>query len=1063
MAEKKTALFAILLTLALVPSALASSDKGAQIQEEIRVFKTYPFSDPDPFPLIGRLYPYFRFSGYSFKGTDQKWKMIRLENPYIRLFVTPEIGGKVWGAQEKSTGRPFIYFNKVVKFRNIAMRGPWTSGGIEFNFGAIGHTPACATPVNYLIRKEEDGSVSCWIGGLDLPSRTEWRVKIHLPKNKAYFETECFWVNPTPLHQSLYHWMNAAADAGSDLRFHYPGNHSIGHGGELHSWPVNEEGRDISFYANNDFGPSKSYHILGQFAEFFGGYWEKADFGYGHWARYDDKPGKKLWIWSLSRSGEIWKDLLTDPGNKQYIEMQTGLLFNQAASSSSITPFKHLDFAPLSTLRWKEIWFPVKDTGGMVQASPYGSLNVTRKKDKLSVKFCPLRRVDGPLEVTLSGTVLFSKTLHLAPMETYSMDLDLAGRDGEIAVDLGRGKLTWSSAGNKKELERPLKANKDFSWDSAQGLFTAADELAKQRYYDRALKGLQTCLQKEPAFLPALVSTAELYFRRAEYETALDYAKRALAVNTYHAGANFIYGLIQEKRKRLFDARDGYGLAARSTAFRSAAYSRLAALELRDNHREKAVHYAIRSLDFDRRNIESLRVQAIAARIGKNRTKAEKILHRIQTIDPLNHFASFETYLWSGDDKDLNRFKSLIRSELPHETYLELALDYIRFGQTDAAARVIKAAPSQPVVGLWKAYLLQGKSEQASRTTLDNALSASPYLVFPFRQETIPVLEWVIKKTGHWKARYYLGLLLWNLGRKSEALDLFQACGNTPGYSPFYLARAALLQSMGGSDTGLSDIKKAIQADPQNWRAWHAQTQYFLDAGSPGDAIRSAETIYRRRPGDYILAMDYAKTLLRNNLYKKSFDLLARTRILPYEGAREGHDLYRQAGLLYALSRLKKGDPRDAIKYIDRARQWPENLGVGRPYDVDERIEDFAEALCFEKAGEKAKAGRLYDAVLKATQKYRSRWGAGHYISALVYRANGRTAEAEALLSDWKKAVPDGDAVVQWALASFHNQQKEAASALLRMSRESRGTPWNPGSRDSDFLIVLRISSMMKK
>ncbi len=51
-----------------------------------------------------------------------------------------------------------------MKFRNIALRGPWTSGGIEFNFGVIGHTPSTATPVDYVLRENPDGSVSCWVG-----------------------------------------------------------------------------------------------------------------------------------------------------------------------------------------------------------------------------------------------------------------------------------------------------------------------------------------------------------------------------------------------------------------------------------------------------------------------------------------------------------------------------------------------------------------------------------------------------------------------------------------------------------------------------------------------------------------------------------------------------------------------------------------------------------------------------------------------------------------------------------------------------------------------------------
>ena len=64
------------------------------------------------------------------------------------------------------------------------MRGPWTSGGIEFNFGIIGHHPGTGTPADYRLEKQLDGSLMCTVGGIDLPSRTQWRVKIIL---KVYF------------------------------------------------------------------------------------------------------------------------------------------------------------------------------------------------------------------------------------------------------------------------------------------------------------------------------------------------------------------------------------------------------------------------------------------------------------------------------------------------------------------------------------------------------------------------------------------------------------------------------------------------------------------------------------------------------------------------------------------------------------------------------------------------------------------------------------------------------------------------------------------------------------
>ena len=127
-------------------------DPVVEVKEEVRKIKTYPFSDPNPIPMLvkdSRLYPYHSFDSYSHEGKSQEWTVLILENPFIEVTVLPEVGGKVWGAIDKSNGEEFIYRNEVIKFRNIALRGPWTSGGIEFNFGVIGHTPSTATPIDY--------------------------------------------------------------------------------------------------------------------------------------------------------------------------------------------------------------------------------------------------------------------------------------------------------------------------------------------------------------------------------------------------------------------------------------------------------------------------------------------------------------------------------------------------------------------------------------------------------------------------------------------------------------------------------------------------------------------------------------------------------------------------------------------------------------------------------------------------------------------------------------------------------------------------------------------------
>ena len=92
----------------------------------------------------------FCFDGYTDKGINRDWKAVTLENDYIKYPIFG-VGGKVWGAIEKSTGGEFVYLNKVLKFRAIGIRGPWTSGGIEHNFGLdLGHAPWTSSTLTIL-------------------------------------------------------------------------------------------------------------------------------------------------------------------------------------------------------------------------------------------------------------------------------------------------------------------------------------------------------------------------------------------------------------------------------------------------------------------------------------------------------------------------------------------------------------------------------------------------------------------------------------------------------------------------------------------------------------------------------------------------------------------------------------------------------------------------------------------------------------------------------------------------------------------------------------------------
>jgi beta-mannosidase len=333
----------------------------AEVRVEKLTMRTYPFSDPDPVPCVeAKRYPYFRYDGSTDVPVDRDWTAVVMENSRVKVTILPEIGGKVWGAEDKETGREFIYFNHVVKFRDIAMRGPWCSGGIEFNFGITGHAPTTATPVDWCVRTNADGSASCFVSATEHINRTTWQVEARLYPDADHFVTRATWFNGANLPGPYYQWSTAAYSARGGPHLFFPGRAYIGHCGDAHDWPVDAKGRNLSVYGNNAFGSHKSYHVLNGDNRIFAVWWPEAKFGSYHANAVYDKFGRKVWLWALSREGGIWEDLLTD-SDGQYIELQSGRAFNQPSGDTWKTPFKHPTFAPGAVDTFDEKWGVTRD------------------------------------------------------------------------------------------------------------------------------------------------------------------------------------------------------------------------------------------------------------------------------------------------------------------------------------------------------------------------------------------------------------------------------------------------------------------------------------------------------------------------------------------------------------------------------------------------------------------------------------------------------------------------------------------------------------------------------
>ncbi len=193
---------------------LSGFDLSAQVKisEQDWVIPTYQVAPPDKNPMFFKgesyqgasryIYPYGMNDVISDEKTDKAWKTVTLENEYIKLCVTPEIGGKLYYATDKSNGYNFIYKNNVVKPSNIGMLGAWVSGGIEW---CVLHHHRASTflPVDYTTSENSDGSKTIWIGETEPRHRMRWTIGITAFPERSYFEAEVKIYNPTPLYKYI--------------------------------------------------------------------------------------------------------------------------------------------------------------------------------------------------------------------------------------------------------------------------------------------------------------------------------------------------------------------------------------------------------------------------------------------------------------------------------------------------------------------------------------------------------------------------------------------------------------------------------------------------------------------------------------------------------------------------------------------------------------------------------------------------------------------------------------------------------------------------------------------
>jgi tetratricopeptide (TPR) repeat protein len=248
---------------------------------------------------------------------------------------------------------------------------------------------------------------------------------------------------------------------------------------------------------------------------------------------------------------------------------------------------------------------------------------------------------------------------------------------------------------------------------------------------------------------------------------------------------------------------------------------------------------------------------------------------------------------------------------------------------------------------------------------------------------------------------------------------------------------------------------KAQQLAPNEWRTVLALSQFYEENQLYDKALEWAKKGSAQFPDNYILAYQLAKNMLISGEYKEALSILTKTNILPNEGASYGRTTYRQACILDAINNLQNNKNKNALSLIKMAREWPENLGVGKPYNTDERIEDYLENVYWTKSRNAAKAKVLEDKVIESTLQS-TKASSSDYLGTILMKNSGREKEATDLLNRKIEKEPK-NLVAQWNLAKFNGNNAEAENLKRKIETENGGSFFSPKVRDTGFALILAI------
>lgn len=1043
------------------------------MREERIVIPTYPVGAADPDPIFysqesyqgaqKHVYPYALQDRLSHVREDRTYTALTLENEFVKLTVLPEIGGRLFEALDKTNNHHFFYRQHVIKPALIGMLGAWISGGVEW-CAFHHHRNTTFMPVDYRLIANTDGSKTIWFGEIERRHRMKWLIGLTLRPGSSAIETTVKLINRTAQPHSILYWANVAVHVNEDYQVIFPPSVQVAtHHAKIDftHWPVSLgkylgadlSGRDLSWWRSCDHGASFFAWELGE--DFMGGYDHGRRAGVAHVGDHHVVCGAKLWTWGNGLSGKLWDKILTD-ADGPYVELMVGAWSDNQPDYSWIKPYE--------TKVIKQYWYPVREIGAFKNANLYGAVNLELLDNNLArMAFnTTSRHANARIILRAKRNVVHEETIEIGPDRPFTREVAIpAGTPAtNLRVSLvsaeGEELIAYQPIQHEPVVDLPNKVvppPKPQQIQNTEELYLTGLRVEQinnpsvdpRDYYREALKRDPADVRSNiilgiHANKRALYDVAEKHLRKAIERLSADYTRPK------DTEAYYQLGLSLRAQGRIDEAIDTFERAAWDQAFHSAARHQLAELLCVQGRYGRALEQIDQSLSTNQLNTKARALKAMILNRLDRRPQAKAVALDVLSDDPLDFFAGNELCLAEHylKGRDTPKYAATLSRSMRDDvqSYLELAADYLNYGEWDSAIDVLSRpirnktlfASTYPLVHYYLGYLHERKGDnQTAGACYARAAGMPSDYCFPFRLETIDVLNAAIRVNGaDARAWYYLGNLLFEL-QPEKAISCWEKSRELD--STFALVH----RNLGWAAQRISrDVDRAVACYEQAVACNQKDPRLFLELDTLYE-IASVDPVRRlamMEPHHAVISQ-YQDSLLREIMvlilvgrYDQAVELLAGHHFHAREGGERLHEVYMDAHLLRGIRSLKNGRPTEALEDFRRATECPDNLATGRQ-GSDRRAAQVAwyTSLAHEALGQAQEAQDLHRKT--ADQAIASRYPEARFCGGLCLQRIGRQEEADkvfdGLIEGGKAKLNEGEELDYFA--KFGERQSERARA----------------------------------